>query len=61
MSNKKIGIVADNYKLNKFKEELDKRGIVYKTAPLTADSTAITFVSTKEIGAQICYTVETFF
>lgn len=38
---KKVGIMVDNYKLDKFKSELDNNGFKYKTMPFTEDTTAI--------------------
>ncbi len=40
---KKVGIVADNYKLNKFKKELEKKGFTdYKITPYMTGTSAIT-------------------
>ena len=38
----KIGIVCDNYKLDKFKVRLSKMGIEFKMGAFTKDTTAIT-------------------
>jgi len=37
----KIGIVCDNYKLGKFKQELLLAGFQFKTFPFTKDTTTI--------------------
>lgn len=42
---KQIGIVCDNYKLNKFEKELQKAGFQYKTVPFTSESTSIIIIT----------------
>ncbi len=53
---KKIGIVVDQYKIDKFKEELNARGFegAYKITPFTKDTlTIIIEVENEEfVGAQ---------
>ena len=39
---KKVGIVADNYKVERFKKELTKKGFTdFVTSPFTAETTTI--------------------
>jgi hypothetical protein len=42
---KTSGIVVDNYKLDKFKEELTKLSFVYTVHPFTQDTSTIKVVS----------------
>ena len=47
---KKVGITVDNYKLEKFKNELRGMGWELETFPLTKDTTVITIhVEEKEV------------
>jgi len=62
---KKVGIVADNYKVNKFKKELTAAGFTdYKTTPFTPVTTTISVKvpddKVKEV-AKICQLVEMHF
>jgi hypothetical protein len=57
----KIAIGADNYKLPKFKEELDKAKVVYSISKLTKDTSVIICQSTQEIIEPICRQVEEYF
>ena len=41
MNKGNVGIVADNYKLPKFREELDKLGCVYTESSFTKGTTSI--------------------
>lgn len=48
MKKKKIGIVADNYKLDKFKEELTSKGFIeIEITPFTLETSLLT-VNTEE-------------
>jgi nitrogen regulatory protein PII len=62
---KKVGIVADNYKVDRFKKELTKGGFTdFDTSPFTADSTTIQVrVSEEKIKEvyKICQKVEMHF
>lgn len=65
---KQISIIADNYKLDKFKKELDKKEYTFSTLPYTKETTAIIIMIEKEKFAKakkeieaICYTVESHF
>lgn len=60
----KIGIVCDNYKLGKFKQELLLAGFKFKTFPFTNDTTTIkveTEASKSIKVKEICEGVEAFF
>lgn len=60
----KIGIVADNYKLDKFKTKLKSKGFTIDIYPFTKDTSSIT-IETDEAGkkeiAKICTEVELHF
>jgi hypothetical protein len=62
---KKVGIVADNYKLNKFEKELTAAGFTnFKITPFTEDTSAITlYVLPKQVHDvhKICNKVEMHF
>jgi len=58
---KKIGIVADNYKVDTFKKEFNKAGFEFKTLPFDKDTTSIFIYTTPDKVAQInaiCIKVE---
>lgn len=62
---KKTGIVCDDYKLTKFKEELEKAGFTnLEIKPFTKNTTAI-FVQIEESQQNkltaLCVTVESYF
>lgn len=45
----KIGIVCDNYKLDKFRKELIDEGFTdFTTAPFTSESTTIAVITSSE-------------
>lgn len=55
----KIAIVCDNYKLSRFKEELDKKKYVYTTQPFPYECTTITVLTYDQKGiAEIVQNVE---
>jgi len=61
---KKIGITADNYKVDKFKEELTKNNIPFTTSPLLKGVTLISISvdeSRIEGVAMLCRKVEIYF
>lgn len=58
---KKIGIVADNYKLERFKKELTKAGFEYQVTPFRGEtSTILVNTDDDKVGdvKKICQTVE---
>ena len=65
MATKKIGIIADNYKLEKFKKELTKKGFTdYSIEPFTKDTSTICVVADENRLGQIkalCQVVEMHF
>ena len=62
---KKVGIVCDNYKVNKFKEELILKGFTdFEVIPLPKDcSNIVVNVAVELISeiSKICQTVELYF
>lgn len=62
---KKVAIVADNYKLEKFKKELTKKGFIdFEIFPFTPDTSTIKVnVQEKEVNEihKICQLVEIHF
>ena len=61
---KKVGIVADNYKVEKFKKESSAKGFTVETTPFTKDTTTMTInIDESQIGEikKICQLVEIHF
>lgn len=59
---KKIGIVADNYKLDAFKKELNEAGFEFDMLPFDKDTTSIFIYTTADKISKInaiCIKVET--
>lgn len=48
MSSKKIGIICDTFKVNKFKKELDDNKFEYETKPHAGNLTIISVCTTEE-------------
>lgn len=49
----KVGIVCDNYKLTKYKNELTKKGFEFITAPFTHNTTTIQVNTTEDKVGEI--------
>ena len=63
---KKIGIVVDNYKLNKFKEELINQNLNdFKISPFIADKTSSIIVNVEDSKVdkvkKVCEKMEAYF
>lgn len=57
----KIGVVCDNYKVQKFEEEFNKKGIKFSSAPFTKFATLFTCESEQNIIQPIVDNVTQFF